>query len=151
MKKNIWAVAVVLMSAVGVNAEDTAPLGAVATSSVEVLDALVGTGVENREPIGAAESFDATVTRVYCWTRAKASSTPVTLHHVWSRDGEKVSEVPLTLNVSPARTWSYKTVVPGSWKVEVTDESGVVLKTLEFQVSSGAEGLPPAVPAGSPQ
>jgi hypothetical protein len=93
-----------------------------------------------------ATTFDAGVTRVYCWTKAKAATVPGSLKHVWSVDGKEVSEVPLTLSVSPARTWSYKTVWPGAWKVEIKDDAGAVLKSIDFTVANAAAAPAPASP-----
>lgn len=137
MRKWFWMVGVLLAGGSVVRAEEMSA----AAPSVEVLSAALGTGVDNRELQGEATSFDAAVTRVYCWTKAKAASTPGAIKHVWSVDGKSVSEVPLTLSVSPARTWSYKTVWPGAWKVEIQDDAGAVLKTLEFSVGA-AEAAP---------
>jgi hypothetical protein len=100
----------------------------------------VGTAVEERELVGAATAFEAsTATRVYCWMRAGAAEPPVTLHHVWLLDGQKQSDVPLTIKSASMRTWSYHDVVPGTWKVEVTDDAGAVLSSVDFTVNGEAK------------
>ncbi|MBL0350868.1 MAG: DUF2914 domain-containing protein [Elusimicrobia bacterium] len=144
MKKILWAVGLVVGGLSFVRAEEMAPVAAPAPAGVEILGASVGTGVDNRELTGESATFDAGVTRVYCWTKAKAATVPGSLKHVWSVDGKEVSEVPLTLSVSPARTWSYKTVWPGAWKVEVKDDAGTVLKSIDFTVAAAAAASPAA-------
>jgi hypothetical protein len=145
MKKVLWAVGLVVSGFSFLRAEEMAA-AAPASAGIEILGASVGTGVDNRELTGEATTFDAGVTRVYCWTKAKAATVPGSLKHVWSVDGKEVSEVPLTLSVSPARTWSYKTVWPGAWKVEIKDDAGAVLKSIDFTVANAAAAPAPASP-----
>src|SRR5437660_8841993 len=54
----------------------------------------LGTGVEARELVGEATEFDASVGRIYCWTRITSQNVPTTIKHVWYADGEKAAEVP---------------------------------------------------------
>jgi hypothetical protein len=104
-------------------------------------------GVENREPLNPSSAFDNATERVYCWTRITADSTPAVIKHIWYHNNEKVAEVPLNINNSPARTWSYKTVRPGPWKVEVAGEDGMVLATREFTVGLQVEDPSTTTPA----
>ena len=47
-------------------------------------------------------------------------------------------EIALDVTANTYRVWSYKTVWPGNWKVEATDEAGNVLATVAFTVSGDA-------------
>ena len=94
----------------------------------------VGTGIDNKEISGEAARFDATVDRVYCWTKVTADHVPATIKHVWTLDGKKEAEIPLDLKYPAMRTWSWKRVRPGAWKVEAVDEQGAVLFSKEFAV-----------------
>lgn len=123
--------------------EPAAP--AAAGSGLSVAKIGVGTGVEERELVGEAASFYSSVDRVYCWTRLSASVVPSTVKHVWSMNGQKISEVPLDVKYASMRTWSTHGVTPGDWKVEVTDESGSVLSSVSFTV--GGAPATPAAPA----
>jgi hypothetical protein len=113
-------------------AAETAP----AANSLSVEKIAVGTSVENRELMGTATEFDATVGKVYCWTKVNASMPPAKVRHLWSVDGQQEADVALTINYPSARTWSSKTVRPGQWKVEVADEAGTVLSSTAFTVKA---------------
>jgi hypothetical protein len=95
----------------------------------------VGTAIDNKEISGEAAQFPETVERLYCWMKVSADQTPVTLKHVWYVDGQKEAEVPLDIKYASMRTWSSKSVRPGSWKVEVVDDKGTVLSSKEFTVA----------------
>lgn len=110
--------------------------------AVKVEKIAAATAVENREPVGEAVVFPAETSRVYVWTRITAQDTPLKIKHVYYFEGKKVSEVELNVGASPYRVWSYKTVKPGKWKVEITDEAGTVLSELEFSVTSEAAAAP---------
>jgi len=105
-----------------------------APKGLGVEKAVVATGVENREPVGVAKEFDASVGQVYCWTRVISATVPTTIKHVWYVDNQKVFEIPLDIKYPRTRTWSSKTIKPGNWRVDVTDESGTVLTSVSFTV-----------------
>lgn len=177
MKRIVLSSVVVLALGMGARAEDLAPATetsspsvaaeatpAVSAATLEVLSATLGTGVDRATRLitGEATSFDAGVGQVYLLTQVKASSVPTTLKHVWSVAGQGNAEVPLTVKGSPWKTWSYRTVWPGDWKVEVQDEAGAVLQSLAFTVTKEAAVAPSApepmtsdpvapAPAGSAQ
>jgi hypothetical protein len=74
--------------------------------------------------------------KVYCFTKLSGPA-PTTIKHVWYYGEKKVNTVELEIAGSPWRTWSYGTVgadKTGSWKVEIQDAAGTVLKTLTFEV-----------------
>jgi hypothetical protein len=98
---------------------------------------------ETRTIQGEATSFDTSV-EVHYLTRVKAESVPTTVNHVYSVDGKEVASVPLSIKGSPWTTWSRKSVWPGSWKVELKDEAGVVIESKEFTVSK--DMVSPAAP-----
>jgi hypothetical protein len=111
------------------------PLPAASADSPVTLDRLVfARGVQSREPVGAAREFEAAVSRVFCWTKLSAKNPPATVRHVWYKEGQKLLEVPLTVNHSSGRYWSVKQVSPGNWTVEVVDASGEVFGAASFKV-----------------
>ena len=112
-----------------------APSSAVsAESPVSVESILFAQSVESREPVGVAKEFEASVTKVYCWTKLSAKTPPVTVKHVWYNAGKKLLEVPLTINYPSGRYWSVKNVTPGDWTVEVVGENGEVFGSGSFKV-----------------
>ncbi len=108
-----------------------------ATGSIAVADAKVGTSVESRQLLGDATSFPSSIGKVFCWTKVTGGAGQ-SVTHVWSFNGEKVSEVALPLRFDSVRTYSYKSISPdskGAWKVDVLGPDGAILKTVEFQIA----------------
>jgi hypothetical protein len=121
----LFAVSVVFFLSANVNAAEK-------TLTVEKI--VTATSVENREPVGDKTEFEAAVGKVSCWTKVVAKTTPATIKHVWYLGDKKVFEQALELKNPTSRTWSTKAVKAGKWKVEVTDEGGAVLSSVEFTV-----------------
>ncbi len=105
-----------------------------ASAGLKVEKVVVATGVENHEPVGENKEFEASVGTVYCWTKITGATPPATIKHVWYMGDKKVFEKALDLKYASTRTWSSKAVTSGSWKVDVTDESGAVLSSVTFVV-----------------
>ena len=104
--------------------------------SYEVVDVKLGTGVKDREPEGVAESFPASVGKVYCWTKI-AGPEGGEITHAWYKGDEKMGEVKLAVKFKSMRTWSAKTIPAdgtGSWRVDVLGPDGAVLKSVPFKV-----------------
>lgn len=146
MKKYLIVSAIIAAAACAVYAQTpaAAPEAAKAAPAVKVEKIVVAAGVENREPVGEAATFDKSAEKVFTWTRISAETTPVTIKHVYYHEGKMVREIELKVNSSPYRVWSWKNVTPGSWKVEVTDEAGAVLATTEFTVTAAKAAEEPA-------
>lgn len=101
-----------------------------------VTEAVICTGVEQREPKGAAESFDSDVGQLFCFTRIEGAAG-TTIKHAWYWRDALQREIPLAIGGSPWRTWSQKNIQPsqtGAWRVDVVAEDGAVLKSLNFTV-----------------
>ena len=98
---------------------------------------VVGTGVEDREPVGVAEIFPATTEKVYCFLEANEISKDTEVSIVWLHGEKEMSKTNLPLQTGPKwRTFANKTVagMKGDWKVEVRDVSGNLVKDLTFKV-----------------
>jgi hypothetical protein len=132
----------------------TAPPAAPA-ANITVEKMAIGSAIDNKEISGESGQFGSSSDRVYCWTKVTTDQTPVTIKHVWYVDGQKEADVALEVKYPSSRTWSSKTVWPGSWKVDVTDEQGKVLSSKEFNVlkeaAQPAAAAPPAATAPPPQ
>lgn len=97
--------------------------------------AVACTGVKDRAPEGAADTFPTSVGQVYCFTEARAVTGKVV--HVWYHGDKEVGRIELPVRAERWRTWSAKKVLPGmtgSWRVEVQDETGKALATVSFSV-----------------
>ena len=101
-----------------------------------VARAVVCTEVVDREPVGAADSFDAGVGQLYCFTEIRGLEG-TTITHAWIHEGTTRARVDLPIRSNRWRTWSTKTIAPGwtgQWQVKVLDADGIVLSTQEFVV-----------------
>ena len=99
--------------------------------------AVVGTGVENKEPIGAADAFPASTEKVSCFIEASNVPKDMELTTVWSMGDKEMRKINATVKAGPRwRTWVEKKVagMKGDWKVEIKDADGKVLKDVKFKV-----------------
>lgn len=107
-----------------------------APNEMVIARAVVGTGVENMEPVGAAETFPAATEKVYCFIEANNIPKDTEVSFVWSQGGKEVRKINLPLKAGPKwRTWAYKNLggQKGEWKVEIKDAEGKVLKEIKFK------------------
>jgi len=103
----------------------------------EVTRAVLATGVQDREPVGVAETFPMDVGTLYFYTVFEGDFPEQTVRHVWLREGEEVGRVELRARGPRWRTWSTKAIPSdwtGPWTVQVQDAQGNVLASREFTV-----------------
>jgi hypothetical protein len=113
-----------------------------AGDGLEVARIAACTGVEEREPIGAAETFPADVGRVWCFTKITGAEDETTILHVWYHKGVERARIQLPVRSKSWRTWSNKTIMPawtGDWKVVVKDVGGNIIGEVKFTVSANSE------------
>jgi hypothetical protein len=104
---------------------------AASAQSLEVADAKLGKGVQDREIVDEATTF-AVNEKAYLWLRVTGG--PGDINVTWSI-GDHTDSVPLKIGGSSWRTWANKTLwQAGDWKVTVTSSDGQVLKEITFQV-----------------
>ncbi len=133
LRLTVVAISVALVGS-GYCQEETAK----ATSAVTV-EAQLCTDVQERMPVGAAESFSAEVGKVCLWCKVMGAADTTSIKHVWSYQGKEMSVVELPVKSSSWRTWSCKTILPewtGNWEVKVLDSQGAVLKSAAFTIGS---------------
>jgi hypothetical protein len=98
---------------------------------------VIGTGVENSEPVGVAETFAASTEKVYCFLEAADIAKDTEVSFVWSNGGREMLKTTLPLKAGPRwRTYANKNLggLKGDWKVEIKDSDGKVLKDVRFKV-----------------
>ena len=98
---------------------------------------VIGTGVENREPVGVAETFPATTEKVYCFLEATEILKDTEVSFVWFHDEKEMLKTNLPLQTGPKwRTFADKNIggMKGDWKVEVRDIKGNLVKDIKFKV-----------------
>jgi len=116
------------------------PVAAVAQDapSLEVAVAAICQDVVDREPVDAGVSFSAAVGTLYCFTKITGAEDPTKVTHVWYFGAEERARVELDVNSDNWRTWSSKIIQAheiGSWRVDVLDAAGTVLKELQFEIT----------------
>ncbi len=98
---------------------------------------VIGTGVENREPVGVAETFPATTEKVYCFLEATEILKDTEVSFVWFLGEKEMLKTNLPLQMGPKwRTFADKNIggMKGDWKVEVRDVKGTLVKDIKFKV-----------------
>ena len=116
------------------------PVAAVAQDapSLEVAVAAICQDVVDREPVDAGVSFSASVGTLYCFTKITGAQEPTKVTHIWYFGASERAKVELDITSSSWRTWSSKIIQAheiGSWRVDVLDAAGTVLKELQFEIT----------------
>ena len=107
----------------------------VQAQEVQLVDAKLGTAVENREIVGADTVFAKDIEKVFCWMKISGGEgKQITVR--WSYQNEKTDEVTLDIKYPTMRTYCNKTIAgrEGDWKVEIVDPDGKVLRELHFSI-----------------
>lgn len=108
--------------------------------SLAVAEAVLTTGVQDRQPVDTVSAVPADVGRVFLWTRITGAQGEADVVHAWYRGDEEMARVPVRVASPDWRTWTSKQILPhwtGSWRVEVQGPGGEVLETVSFQVQGG--------------
>lgn len=98
---------------------------------------VVGTDVQEREPVGVADVFPPGTPTVYCFLEARDIMQATEVAMVWFWGDVEVARVPLTIGAgSRWRTYSRKQIgdLQGNWKVYIQDATGQILGTVQFMV-----------------
>jgi hypothetical protein len=105
-------------------------------SSMSVIEAKTATAVEDREVTSPSDSFS-TGDKVTVWLSVKNPEEAGKVNLIFFRNDAKAGTMELNVGKSYRwRTWARRTVgSAGDWKVDVRDEDGTSLKTLEFKVN----------------
>ncbi|MCX5914518.1 MAG: DUF2914 domain-containing protein [Deltaproteobacteria bacterium] len=107
------------------------------TGAFAVVRIVVGTGVENREPVGEADKFPAATEKVYCLLEATNIPKDMEITLLWFAGDKQVGEINIPLKQGPKwRTWAFKNLrgLKGDWKVEAKTPDGKILKEITFKV-----------------
>ncbi|MFO7569394.1 MAG: DUF2914 domain-containing protein [Smithellaceae bacterium] len=134
MKKRVFISMIVAFLAMGVAfsacAQDK-------TTGFTIQRLVVATGIEDREPVGAADTFPADTPKVYCFLEVVHVEQDTNVTFAWIHEGKEIHRTALVLKAgSRWRTRAEKTLhqATGHWKVEIRDAEGQVLKEVSFTV-----------------
>jgi len=106
-------------------------------AAIEIVQAVIGTGVENLEPTGVAETFPTSTEKVFCFLEAKNIPKDKEVTFVWSMGDKEMLKFSTSLKAGARwRTYASKNLygTKGDWKVEIKDAGGAVLKEVKFKV-----------------
>ena len=107
------------------------------TTGFTITRLVVGTGVDNREPVGVAEVFPGSTEKVYCFLEATGIAKDKEVSVVWFHGQKEMQKVSLPLKMgSRWRTYASKNLrgLKGDWKVELRGPDGNLLKDVKFKV-----------------
>jgi len=135
--RKYWPAALLLSVAVAVPAGMSAQAAQQAgePKAAATVDAAVGTAIENRALVGAAEMFKSDAGKLYCFSKIE-NAADSEIEHVWYKDDQEVGRVKLHVGGSPWRTHSSKNLgenPAGNWRCDVVQD-GKVLKAVAFKV-----------------
>jgi len=108
-----------------------------ATTGFTITRLVVGTGVDNREPVGVAEVFPGSTEKVYCFLEATSIPKDMEVSFIWFHGQKEMLKASLPLKMGPKwRTSAYKNLrgLKGDWKVEIRGPDGSLLKEVKFKV-----------------
>lgn len=107
-------------------------------SGLVVARAAVAAGLDENEPVDAADSFPAGIKKLYCFSQIKGAHDSATVEHRWYWNDDLILTIPLDIRSANWRTYSTKNIYPGmtgEWMVAIVNTHGEeVLKTLKFKV-----------------
>lgn len=99
------------------------------------IEVKVGTAVVNRDVVGQASVFPASIAQLAGWSRIKGATEPIEVYHRWRLNGKDESLVELKIRSSFFRAWSY--LEPkgkkGTWTLDVLDWEKNILASTSFE------------------
>jgi hypothetical protein len=98
---------------------------------------VVGTGVENHEPVGVSDIFPPNTEKVYCFLEAVDIVKDTEVSFVWYYGQNELLKFNLPLKKgSRWRTFAFKNLYgqKGDWRIEMRDAEGKPLKEVKFKV-----------------
>lgn len=105
--------------------------------TVKVEKGVICRDVQDREPIGEGTEFEATVGKLFCYTKIVGAQEPIEITHIWYYNDEEIFRWNLPVEAASWRTWTSKNIWPpwvGDWHVDVIGPNGEVLQSLGFKI-----------------
>ena len=108
-----------------------------AADNLQVEGLAICKDVVDREPVDAGNTFQASLGRLYCFTKITGATAPTEITHIWYFDDIERARVSLSIKADNWRTYSSKRIQAheiGFWRVEVQDSAGNVLESVQFEI-----------------
>jgi len=102
-----------------------------------VTEGAVATGISDRRPVDAGQSFSVSAGKLYCFSAVSGAAADIIVTHVWYREGKEMARVELPVRSADWGTWPSKTLLPewtGRWQVTILDGEGNLLLAIPFTV-----------------
>ncbi len=106
------------------------------------VEAQICTDIVERMPVGGGDSFTSEVGKLYLWSRITGAQDSISIHHVWSYEGEEKLNMELPVKSPSWRAWTYKTILPewtGQWEGKIIGPDGTIMATIPFQITKPTE------------
>ena len=132
MRKYLPALVAMFVMATTTEAQEPTQAG---TPMAPAAEAQVGTAIENRVLVGAAETFPLGTQKLFCFSRV-SNAAGSEVEHVWYKGDTEMGRVKLAVSGSPWRTHSSKNLgedAAGEWRCEVMHD-GKAIQTARFRV-----------------
>jgi len=107
------------------------------TKGLQVVEGVIAASVVDRTPQDVSDSFPATVSKLYAFTKIAGAKGDTTIKHLWFYGDRLMAEVKLPVRSSNWRTYSSKRILPswtGEWRVDIVTEDGALLKSIGFHI-----------------
>lgn len=102
-----------------------------------IIDFLLCRDVVEREPIDIVQSYTLDDERAWAFARIFNNSGLHDVHFRWFFEDDLYFEMASRVGDSPNwRTYSSVTLQPGTWRVEIYNDYGVLLREIRFHVST---------------
>ena len=110
------------------------------SAAIQITELVITSKIVKGKPIDSIKRLSASTDKnLYCFTRTVApEGTDSTITHLWYKGDEKVGEFSLPVKGQKWRTYSKKSIPKGwagDWRVEIVDDSGILLKTVKFRMN----------------
>lgn len=108
--------------------------------TIKITEMAVTTKIVKGNPIDSVRRISSSsVKALFCFTRlSKDMEEEVAIKHVWYKNDQVAAEYELPVKGKRWRTYSRKLIEKGAngdWRVEVVDEEGNILKSLNFRIN----------------
>jgi hypothetical protein len=116
-------------------------------ASAPAVEAQVCTGVQERMPVGTAQSFSSDIGQVYLWCKVTGALDSTSISVAWLWEGKEMTTVQLPVKSSSWRTWSAKKILStwtGKWEARIMDAQGNILAAMNFSITPSSSTPEPA-------
>lgn len=116
---------------------------ATAETNLLTVDVKICSNIENRQPVGVGDRFDASVEKLFLWSKISGATDSISITHIWLYEGKEMAVVNLPVKSASWRAWSSKKILPswtGEWEARVVGPDGLTMATTRFMIVSDIPG-----------